>query len=103
MEIEATCVDCGKVFHYRRLRAPKTPMQRCPECARKHTTARYREHREEQKDIKAADRLREMCKARESCGGCPFHEPLNSTGCLIGNPVGWQIDDLCQDGKRRTE
>ena len=46
MVIEATCMDCGRTFRYNRIRAPKEPMKRCPECARKHYADKYREIRQ---------------------------------------------------------
>lgn len=39
--IEATCVDCGRVFSYSCIRKPKKPMKRCPKCAWKNYAGKY--------------------------------------------------------------
>jgi hypothetical protein len=41
MVIEATCMDCGRVFSYSCIRKPKKPMKRCSNCAWKNYAGKY--------------------------------------------------------------
>ncbi len=82
MVIEATCMDCGRTFRYNRIRAPKEPMKRCPECARK---------------------VQAYCAGQQhGCHECAFYdheaEACRISGC---GPAAWSIGSGSDDPGRK--
>lgn len=95
MVIEATCMDCGRTFRYNRIRAPKEPMKRCPECARKHYAAKYREKHKADMMVKALQKVQAYCASQQhGCRKCAFWN-LEAEECkLYGScPIAWDLDD----------
>lgn len=103
MVIEATCMDCGRTFRYNRIRAPKEPMKRCPECARKHYAEKYREQHKADKLVKAMQKVRAYCLSQQhGCRGCAFYNrdagECRFSGC---GPAAWSIGSGSDDPGRK--
>lgn len=103
MVIEATCMDCGRTFHYNRIRAPKEPMKRCPECARKHYAGKYREKHRADMLVKAMQKVQAYCAGQQyGCRKCAFYdheaEACQLSGC---GPAAWSIGSGSDEPDRK--
>nr|WP_304099984.1 hypothetical protein [Mitsuokella multacida] len=101
MVIEATCMDCGRTFRYNRIRAPKEPMKRCPECARKHYAGKYREKHRADMLVKAMQKVQEYCAGQQhGCHECAFYDrdagECRFSGC---GPASWTFSGNHEEGR----
>ena len=95
MVIEATCMDCGRTFRCTLIRAPKEPMKRCPECARKHYAGKYREKHRVDMLVKAMQKVQEYCAGQQhGRRKCAFWNTKEEECKLYGScPIAWALDD----------